>query len=1677
MPNYESTAVFRADISSLKKEMQAASRAAKLADAEFKAATAGMDNWAQTSTGLAAKLKQLDSALESQRKKYEMQKRIVEDTEKAYGKNSAAADRERMALLNMEAALKRTEADIQRYTSTLSDVERAESEAAEGVKKYDSATEELTDKISDQESQLEALKKAYKDALLDGNTESAEQYADEIRDLSSELNENRRRMEQADKAAEELDHSMDGLGDSTEEAKDGFTVLKGAAAAFVGTMAAKAVEAGIEGIKKGFTEMVRVGSDFDAAMSKVSALSGATGKSMDDMRAKAEELGASTQFSATQVAEGFQYMSLAGWDANTSLSAIEGVVNLAAAAEMDLAQASDMVTDYLSAFGMEANKAGQMADMLAYAQAHSNTTAAQLGEAYGNSAAGLHAAGQEIETVTAILEGLANQGLKGSEAGTALNGVMSQITQKMEDGAIQIGETSVAVQDQNGDFRDLLDILADVEDATEGMGSAEKSAALAAVFNRTSLSGLNLILNEGVDDIKGYREELEDSTGAAEDMADVMQDNLQGDVKEFDSALEGLGITAYNAFDGPIRGVVQIATDLISELTDEISPTESVLKSFASEVRESAEATQKSIDAAKQTVNDAEVTAGTLEQYKQILIESNGAADEFSKYQVKQIVNELADTVPELAAAWDEESGSLKLTNEQIANFIDNSAQMVKVQAYQKAAQQATDALVQAQIDQVKAQSAVTKAEKQYNESADVWAGGNDMRKTKSKEVTEALEESKRAQEEADQALLDAQEEYDLTTEALKGFGTGLEDVKTAEEETTEETDELGNALDEIDPDTLEKIQEAAEEMEDSVETAMKNSISAFEEFNGGTKITADEIIKNLDSQINGVKNWAENMKKLGALAGNGMSQELYDYLVEMGPQSANLVQELVDTLETDEDKFREISDKWGEAVKLSNQESELIADATSVGKAADNALGNAIEDGKNGVVKKTGEVSAGVKKKLDELSPIARTAGTNAGKQHAAGIDSTKNTNQTSGKNVANSAVSGMNTGKSGASSAGSGAGSSYASGVASKKTESSRSGSTLSSAAVSGMNSSSAQSSASSAGSTLGKKFYDGVKKWVSAANKLLKDDSGGGNRTNPSGVTNNPTPTVVSGRAGGNNSNNQYAYQSGVDFSKDWVKGVVSQQGNLQKTVSNMVVGVVDILKKSSIPGLEAAGEQAATLFSEGMEKKIEYLQDRMEYENDKKIDQIDKEIAGLETKRDKAESKLSDTNSNIKTLERNLKTAKANKKKYDSIQKDIDKLLDGKTESQLNKEIKSLESKKDDKSKKRLKELKSTASELKSLKNQAKKYASAAGDITKISQSLKSAQQTQKTQQAEVNKWEKLINSQETFKARYEKASAETIDAFQNALSQYEQSANDLIESTIDGITDKYNARYEALIEKQDNLVSKLKEAGDLFSISGAGVMTVNDIKAQTKAITDYTAKLQKIKGKVSAELFDEIAQFDMKEGSAYMDRLLSMSAADLDAYNKAYSEKLAAAEKAGETIYKKDLDQVGKDYQAELDKAFKNMPSQLEQLGEEAMKSFVDGLGADTDYMRSGVKNLIAAMIDQFRTGLDMHSPSRVMAGLADNTMEGYADQMKMWLSDVRKTAMEITNTVATPFTPEQMAGYGAISGQIGNTTSRTSIVNNYNLAQYNSSPRPLTALETYQARRQQIDLIKAFTGA
>lgn len=491
--------------------------------------------------------------------KISTQETVLKNLEQGYADYIVTGQEGTEEAEQLASTIQELSGELTENRGTLDAAEKAARALSETMDDTGGEAETLRSTISKQEDTLQQLKQRYVDVATEqGETsDEARELARQIQDLSSELHENKTKLSDAEYAADKLDNSLEEVESSAKKADDGFTMFK----ATLANLAADAIMRAVDGIKNLVGNVIELGQNFTSTMSEVSAISGATGEDFEKLEACAREYGATTVFSASNAAEALKYMSLAGWDADQSTSALGGVLNLAAASGMELGAASDMVTDYLSAFAMEAGDAAYFADLLSYAQSHSNTTAEALGEAYKNCAANLNAAGQDVETVTSLLEGMANQGYKGSEAGTAMAAIMRDITNGMKDGAIKIGETSVAVMDAQGNFRDLTDILTEVEAATNGMGDAERAVALSSTFTADSTKGLNLILNEGMDNIAGYEEELRGASGSAEEMANIMNDNLSGDVAAMNSAFEELGLKIYDALESKLRAGVQFITN------------------------------------------------------------------------------------------------------------------------------------------------------------------------------------------------------------------------------------------------------------------------------------------------------------------------------------------------------------------------------------------------------------------------------------------------------------------------------------------------------------------------------------------------------------------------------------------------------------------------------------------------------------------------------------------------------------------------------------------------------------------------------------------------------------------------------------------------------------------------------------------------------------------------------------------------------------------------------------------------------------------------------------------------------------------------------------------------------------------------------------------------------------
>ena len=311
---------------------------------------------------------------------------------------------------------------------------------------------------------------------------------------------------------------------------------------------------------------LQVGMDFDASMSNVYGLMSSLNLSqaqMDALRDTAREMGATTKFSASEAADAMGYMALAGWDDAQVIAGIPGVLNLAAAANMDLAKASDIVTDTMTPFGMAAERAGEAADVFAYAQANSNTTVEALGEAMKYAAPTADAFGMTLQDTAAAMGVLANAGIKGSQGGTTLNAMLRDMKNNAKNGAIAIGKTKVALTNADGSYRSYAAIIRDIDKATSSMTASQRDAALGAIFGDESLKGILATLKQGPDALDAMTEGMYACGGAAEDMAATMGDNLKGDLAILESGAQDMAIALSDWLMPAARGVVQGITDMI----------------------------------------------------------------------------------------------------------------------------------------------------------------------------------------------------------------------------------------------------------------------------------------------------------------------------------------------------------------------------------------------------------------------------------------------------------------------------------------------------------------------------------------------------------------------------------------------------------------------------------------------------------------------------------------------------------------------------------------------------------------------------------------------------------------------------------------------------------------------------------------------------------------------------------------------------------------------------------------------------------------------------------------------------------------------------------------------------------------------------------------------------------
>lgn len=460
----------------------------------------------------------------------------------------------------------------QSMTELRSELKLSESQFKDNEKSVEALSEKkriLQEQLEASGSKVEALRQKLdkaKEIYGENSTEvsklktqlnNAERQYVELEDAIEDTNKDLKDADPKTKAAKE---ALDDLTESTDKSSDGFTVMKGA----IANLVSDGINLLVDGLKEASKYVLQTGMDFEAGMSEVKAISGASAEEMIDLTDKAKQMGAITKFSASESAEAFKYMAMAGWKTGDMLDGIEGIMGLAAAANADLGTASDIVTDALTAMGYAAGDAGKLADVMAAASSNANTNVELMGYTFKYAAPIVGSLGYSMEDLAVATGLMANSGIKGEMAGTQLRAGMLRLIDPTEEMVNAMEKYGISVTNSDGSMKSLMDVMKLYRGKLGGLTEAEQAQAAAVLFGTDAAAGWLSIINASDEDFNKLTDAIYDSEGSAKKMSETMQNNLKGDLEQLGGALETVGLTAYEGFSNPMRQAVQDVTSTMS---------------------------------------------------------------------------------------------------------------------------------------------------------------------------------------------------------------------------------------------------------------------------------------------------------------------------------------------------------------------------------------------------------------------------------------------------------------------------------------------------------------------------------------------------------------------------------------------------------------------------------------------------------------------------------------------------------------------------------------------------------------------------------------------------------------------------------------------------------------------------------------------------------------------------------------------------------------------------------------------------------------------------------------------------------------------------------------------------------------------------------------------------------
>lgn len=1453
----------------------------------------------------------------------------------------AAKQAEQAVSQATEEAGKEAEKAAKQVVNTLEEIQDAAEDAADAI----------TDAAEDAgQDAAESVQDAV-DNIVESVEEAGESAAEAVEDAMSDV------ADSVSDAAKDVGDSASDIGDSIGDGfEEGTDQASTAIDALAQALLAAGVTASVKAITDALMDCTQASMEFETAMAKVGTIADESQKPLGDMRNEILALSSETGKSVGELAEA-TYQAISASVATESAVDFVGTANkLAVGGFSDTTTAVDILTTAINAYGMSADDASKISDVLITTQNLGKTSVAQLGASMGMVIPLAAAYNMNLEDLAASYALLTANGTQTAQATTYVKAALNELgsTSSVVGSTLkkQTGKTFAELMAEGNSLGDVLQVLADSVDGDTTAFNNMWSSSEAGV-------GMLSILNSGTSKYNSLVQAMEGSTGAATTAFEKMSETGEFAQQRFQNAIENLKIAigdelapvlmelqqsgadamewatefvkehpevvaavtalaaalavlaaalvgllvvnqvskAFEAFSAALLanpfGLVALALVSLTAATVAFGKVMKDRTSDAAKNRKAIEQCRKSYnnlkdsieeheETAKENIKSAETEAATYQTLSDKLYDlanktSKTAAE---KAQMSAMVDQLNEAMPELGLSIDETTGALNKEKSAVDAVIDSMKQQALASAYQEQVKQAA-------TDVAEAETQLSEARKVYNgilvESRNetqeynkaMQDTGNMVESTsdiydahgvKQTELNERLQEQKKVIEDLEGTYSEAQDKLSEASEKAGEYKV-----------TTEETNE---AVSDSATEMSDEVKQAYEGMKTSIQNSLKGIVNEYEEFSGDKEISAEDIIKHMHSSENAANQWVQNMKTLAGRAGDGMTKELYDHLLELGPQSANLVKACTEMTKPQLEEYaRSFSATSGEAVEASTE--ELSAISANWENAGQEIAQKAGEAGEKSGKEHTEKAKSGIESGQKEVTEAAKKGGEEAGKESqkatADGIQ------QNSGQ-VSQAASSSIRKAEDAALG--------YYNGFYNV-------GANLMRGTVAGMtaNSPAVEEAARAAvrNAVTGAKKEGNIKSpsrvmrdevgEMLAAGMAVGIDEGSGDVEKSARNLAKVSVDATKNELGIHSPSKVFKDEIGKHIVGGVIKGIEAEVPKLKKTMKKMseeavkAAGEVDAAKG----GYSDAASAIMESITSGLDKRQELLVSKLDNKIDGYVDAVLKEYE---------------------------KQAEDIKKKAESKKKEASNTKDATQKKKLQDEAKKLQD-----------EAKQIQKNAKKIKNYANKYTS-------------------------------------TF-----------MDALKEGTEKAYSKIEDDLDKKLDEIADKYQKAYDKIISFRDDMKKKMSEPANMY-----------DLDTQLTQVERYQEGLKKLKDKIPESLMDQILGMDLNEADNFVEHLNAMSAEELAAYKEKWEQLQSSSETFSKDFFEQRLTDVKAGWTKEVEEAAKTAQEAAEEAGKKIAKSLIKSLNGEKETLKKSMRGIAKDMIEAFKKAFGLGKDGKKAEG-------------------------------------------------------------------------------------------------